>query len=86
MKLLIDASLSPRVAEGLRDADVDAVHVIDLELMTATDDEIFERAAVDGMVVVTADSDFGMLLALRRATSDEPVSGSSPSCVRVAAG
>ncbi len=37
--------------------------------MTATDDEIFDRAARDGMVVVTVDSDFGMLLALRRATS-----------------
>jgi predicted nuclease of predicted toxin-antitoxin system len=37
--------------------------------MTAADDEIFDRAAADGYVVVTADSDFGMLLALRRATS-----------------
>lgn len=37
--------------------------------MTAPDDEIFDRAASDGYVVVTADSDFGMLLALRRVTS-----------------
>jgi predicted nuclease of predicted toxin-antitoxin system len=41
--------------------------------MTAADDEIFDRAAADGLTVVTADSDFGMLLAFRRATSPSVV-------------
>jgi predicted nuclease of predicted toxin-antitoxin system len=47
----------------------EAVHVADLGLVTASDDEIFDRATADGLTVVTADSDIGMLLALRRATS-----------------
>jgi len=69
MKLLIDANLAPRIADGLREAGFDVIHVADLGLLTATDDEIFDRAASDGRCVVTADSDFGMLLAMRRATS-----------------
>lgn len=69
MKLLLDANLSPRIAESLRILGFDAVHVVDLGLVTASDDEIFDRAATEGRVVVTADSDFGTLLAMRRATS-----------------
>jgi len=73
MRPLLDANLSPRVAEALRDAGFDAVHVADLGLLTATDDEIFDRAAADGLVVVTADSDFGALLAVRRTKSPSVV-------------
>ncbi|MGH9243626.1 MAG: DUF5615 family PIN-like protein [Acidimicrobiales bacterium] len=73
MKLLIDANLAPRVADGLQAAGFDAIHVVDLDLVAATDDEIFDRADMDGFTVVTADSDFGMLLALRRATSPSVV-------------
>lgn len=69
MRLLIDANLSPRVAEGLRFAGYDAVHVVDFTMVTATDDEIFDRAVADGLTVVTADSDFGKLLALRRTSN-----------------
>lgn len=68
MKVLIDANLSPKVAEGLQEAGFEAVHVADVDLLTAQDDEIFDFAVDEGLVVVTADSDFGMLLALRRAT------------------
>jgi predicted nuclease of predicted toxin-antitoxin system len=73
MRLLLDANLSPRIAESLRAAGFEAVHVADLDLVTATDDEIFDQAAEDGRVVVTADSDFGALLAMRRATSPSVV-------------
>lgn len=73
MKLLLDANLSPRIVEPLRAAGFDAVHVADVGLVTATDDEIFDRAAEHGLVVVTADSDFGTLLAMRRATSPSVV-------------
>lgn len=73
MRLLLDANLSPRIAESLSAAGFDAVHVADLGLVTATDDEIFDRAAEHGLVVVTADSDFGALLAMRRATSPSVV-------------
>jgi predicted nuclease of predicted toxin-antitoxin system len=73
MRLLIDANLAPRLVQGLRAGGFDAVHVADLDLLTATDDDIFDRAAADGSCVVTADSDFGMLLAVRRATSPSVV-------------
>lgn len=73
MRLLLDANLSPRLAESMRAAGFDAIHVFDLGMVTATDDEIFDRAAAEGLVVVTADSDFGALLALRRTTSPSVV-------------
>jgi predicted nuclease of predicted toxin-antitoxin system len=73
VKLLIDANLSPRVARGLQVAGFDTVHVADLGLLTATDDQIFDHAMRDELVVVTTDADFGMLLALRRATNPSVV-------------
>lgn len=73
MKLLIDANLSPRVAALLVGAGYAATHVGALGLLTATDDAIFDRAVADKFVIVTADSDFPMLLALRRATSPSVV-------------
>ncbi len=38
----------------------------ELGLLGASDTEIFDRAAAEGDVVITADSDFSMLLATRR--------------------
>lgn len=73
MKLLLDANLSPRVADGLRAAGFDATHVGDVDLLTASDDAIFDHAARNASVVVTADSDFGALLARRRSTSPSVV-------------
>lgn len=47
--------------------------MIDLGLGTARDTELFDRAEANGYVVVTADTDFPMLAALRRATSPSVV-------------
>lgn len=66
MKLLLDANLSPALVEQLGRAGHTAVHVADLDMLAATDDAILDRASSDGFVLITADSDFPMLLALRR--------------------
>jgi len=54
------------VAEQLRTVDHDAVHVRDYGLEAASDEEIFARAAQEERAVVSADTDFGTLLALRQ--------------------
>jgi predicted nuclease of predicted toxin-antitoxin system len=65
MRFLIDNALSPVVAEGLRQADHDAVHVRDLGLAAAADETIFDHADRDQRVIVSADTDFGTILAMR---------------------
>jgi predicted nuclease of predicted toxin-antitoxin system len=68
MRLLVDNALSPTLAGLLRNAGHEAVHVRDIGLQHASDEEIFARAAADDAVVVSADTDFATLLATRAAS------------------
>ncbi|WP_419947025.1 DUF5615 family PIN-like protein [Candidatus Poriferisodalis sp.] len=66
MKLLLDANLSPQLVDELRSHGHEALHVGDVDMLTAADETILDWAAEHEYVVATADSDFGVLLFRRR--------------------
>ncbi len=66
MRFLVDANLSPQVARRLAAAGYYAVAVRELGLQDAPDDEILDRALIEDRVIVSHDTDFGTLLAVRR--------------------
>jgi predicted nuclease of predicted toxin-antitoxin system len=63
---LIDAQLPPSLADALRGAGCEAVHVADFGLLTATDRQIWDEAVSRSAVLVTKDRDFALLRAANK--------------------
>jgi len=64
MKFLVDMPLSPKLAEWLKEFGHDAVHAHWIGMDRASDEELLERARIEGRIVVTADLDLPKLVAL----------------------
>ena len=63
MKFLIDNARAPAIATHLRTTGHGAIPVRDCGSGSARDELILERAAIEGRILVSADPDFGGLLA-----------------------
>ena len=58
MKLLFDENLSPRLIGLLSDIFPDSVHVRDVNLSSASDDDVWKYAGDHDFAIVSKDSDF----------------------------
>ena len=84
MKFLVDNALSPEVARLLGVAGHDAVHVREYELHAAEDPVILERAGSEDRILISADSDFAMLLAVSLGTRPSFILFREPGITRAA--
>lgn len=63
MRFLVDQNLSPLLADELRVAGHDVAHTAELDLAMAEDSVVMQRALDEQRVLISADTDFGTLLA-----------------------
>jgi len=67
LRFLIDNALPYHLATLLKVSSHDAVHVREYGMQKATDEEILTRAQIEKRTILSADTDFGTLLALKKA-------------------
>ncbi len=58
MRLLLDHNLSPRLVSRLQDLYPESVHVASVGLSTARDQEVWEYARDNELILVSKDADF----------------------------
>lgn len=63
MRFLVDLALSPKTVSFLRNLGYEAIRVSEAGLPKAKDAEVMKYAIDNNMIVVTADLDFGEILA-----------------------
>jgi predicted nuclease of predicted toxin-antitoxin system len=73
MKVLVDMNLSPDWARFLGEAGFEAVYWSKVGSKTATDSELMQWAAENAYIVLTADLDFGAILAATHGTKPSVV-------------
>jgi predicted nuclease of predicted toxin-antitoxin system len=78
VKLLVDMNLSPRWVEALNAAGFEATHWSNIGAGNAPDEEILGYAAVNNLILLTHDLDFGAILAV--------TNGLKPSVVQIRSG
>ncbi len=57
-KFIVDAQLPPALARFLSSLGEDAIHVLDVDMMEASDTKIWDLALRETRVIITKDEDF----------------------------
>lgn len=70
MRCLVDECLSPALSAHLRNAGHDAIHVVEAGLAGRSDTAVMDLGRAQMRIVISADTDFGELLA--RSNDTEP--------------
>ena len=65
MKLLLDENISPRAVAPLQEFYPGSTHVRDVDLDSASDEDVWSFAAEGGFMIVSKDSDFHQLSFVR---------------------